>query len=82
MSKKRNNEFNVAYTNMDIMEKLEKIHEQTTKTNGRVTLLESNSLGLWISKHPLKFAMYILLFTVIVISDIRHPLINLVVGLL
>ena len=30
------NEFNVKYSNRDIMDKLEKIHDQTIKTNGIV----------------------------------------------
>ena len=86
---KKNNDFMVRYTNKDIVEKIEALHDlqtktyaQTKATNGRVNLLENKSLGLWISNNSLKFVMYVLLFTVVVISDIRHPLIELILNLL
>lgn len=86
---KKNNDFMVRYTNKDIVEKIEALHDlqtktyaQTKATNGRVTLIENKSLGLWISNNSLKFVMYVLLFTVVVISDIRHPLIELILNLL
>lgn len=86
---KNANSFVVKYTNKDIMEKLEgidhkveKVHEQAKMTNGRVTHLEYKSLGLWISNNPFKFTMYILILVAIVISDIRHPIIELILKLL
>lgn len=57
-------------------EKLHQILEQTMRTNGRVTKLEATSVGMWISNNPFKFAMCVLVFISVVISDIRHPLID------
>lgn len=90
MSRKNNNEdFIVRYTNKHIMEKLESIednvkavHKQASITNGRVTHLEKKSVGNWISNNTFKFVIYTLIFICIVISDIRHPLIKFLVGLI
>ena len=59
----------------DLFTKLDKIHEQTKKTNGRVTRLESQSLGRWVSNHPFKFSIGVLVTIATVISDLRHPII-------
>ncbi len=61
----------------DLFKKLDLIHEQTQKTNGRVTILEKRSVGNWISNHPFKFTIFILIITTIVISDIRHPMLEI-----
>ena len=83
MAKKQSEDFVVRYTNKDIMrkldsieERLEKVHHQASLTNGRVTKLEDRSIGVWISRNIFKFLMFVLLFFSIVISDIRHPLID------
>lgn len=84
----KNGDFIVKYTNKDIMkklddmdEKIDKVHEQALKTNGRVNNLELKSIGLWISNNPFKFAIGLLAFTAIVISDIRHPVIEFLLKL-
>ena len=76
-------------TNEDIYKELQEIkemgiktHDQACRTNGRVTALEKKSIGMWVSQNPLKFAMYVLVFFSFVISDIRHPLIDLIKGFL
>lgn len=78
-------EFMVRYTNKDIMEKLESLDNTTQQilshaqlTNGRVNLLEKKSIGMWVSNNPMKFTLFVLTFTAIVISDIRQPLLQLV----
>ena len=47
---RKSNKFNVEYTNKDIMDKLDTLHNitqdikiQTTRTNGRVLSLETNN---------------------------------------
>ena len=100
---KEDTEFNVRYTNKDIMEKLESLHEkqektliQAIKTNGRVNNhdsvikklatkedfeeLRSKSVGIWISLNPFKFIVYLLIIISIIISDLRQPLINLLLN--
>ena len=73
----------IKITNKDIFVKLEglkevtdKIHNHAQKTNWRVTLLEKKSVGVWISNNPVRFALILIIFLSIVISDIRHPFIN------
>jgi len=75
-------DFVVRYTNKDIMDKLsslgdklDDVHVQAKRTNGRVNNLEAKSVGLWISNHPFKFFLFSLIFIAIVISDIRQPLV-------
>jgi hypothetical protein len=70
-------------TNEDIYRELQEIkemgiktHDQACKTNGRVSVLEKKSLGMWISQNPLRFALFLLVFFSIIISDIRHPLVE------
>ncbi len=64
----------------DLFNKLDKIHEQVKKTNGRVTQLEKVGIGNWISNHPFIFALLALTFFAVVISDIRHPILEMVWG--
>lgn len=40
---------------------LEKTHDQAVKTNGRVTSLESCSIGFWIKQNPVRFAGIVLI---------------------
>lgn len=61
----------------DLFKKLDLIHKQTQLTNGRVTVLEKRSLGNWISNHPFRFTVFILIFTSLVISDIRQPVLEI-----
>ena len=78
----------ITITNEDIYKEIqhvkevgEKTLEQALRTNGRVTSLEKKSIGVWISHHPLRFAIYVLVFFSFVISDIRHPIIDMVMKL-
>jgi len=71
-------------TNKDIYHMIEKqgktlnkTLEQATKTNGRVNKLEKTSVGLWVSNHPFKFALGALVFIAVTISDLRHPIMDL-----
>jgi len=77
-------DFNVRYTNRDIMEKLNKqdatlddIRLHVQLTNGRVSTLETKSLGVWISNNPFKFAMMFLSFFAVFLPEIREPLLLL-----
>ena len=49
-------------------EKSHLIHEQTTRTNGRVTHLEKTSVGLWVEQHPYYFAGALLFIVVIIFT--------------
>jgi len=70
------------YTELVDLKKLaESTHAQACKTNGRVTVLERKSIGVWISLHPIKFATSCLISISFLISDIRHPLIDLLLKL-
>jgi hypothetical protein len=75
----------ITITNEDIYKELKEIkelgiktHDQACKTNGRVTALEHKSIGVWISRHPFKFATFILITLSFLVSDIRHPMIDLI----
>lgn len=82
-------------TNQDVYDKLvamEKVQEEILDhakyTNGKVaenskkiTYIEKRSLGCWIARNPIKFAVYVLVFMSFVISDVRHPLIELITKL-
>jgi hypothetical protein len=72
-------------TNEDIYSQLQELtclakatHEQACKTNGRVTNLEKRSLGMWIARHPFKFTSFVLITISFLVSDIRHPMIDLI----
>jgi hypothetical protein len=62
-------------------EKLHEILEQTKRTNGRVTQLESRSIGMWIAEHPWKFTATALVMLSFLISDIRHPIVDFIIKL-
>jgi len=67
---------------MDSMQKVQdETYVQARKTNGRVTCLEKRSIGLWISLHPFQFTLYALILLAILISDLRHPLIEIITKL-
>ena len=57
-----------------------KTHEQALKTNGRLLVLEGNSIGFWISKNKGKAATLIisllLSLSTLLFSDIPTPLIE------
>ncbi len=70
-------------TNQHIYDLLQATHDQAKITNGRVSILEEEtknikkrSVGHWIGEHPFKFSGYCLVFFSLVISDIRHPIIE------
>lgn len=75
----------VRYTTKDIIDhlhkqdsKLDSIETQTKLTNGRVTAVEKqikcveeSSIGIWISRHPFRFAL-IVLFVSLMLLGIRN----------
>jgi len=78
-----NGEFIVKYTTKDIMGKLEdqdrqlnEILDHVKKTNGRVTKLECNSVGMFISKHPKKFVMVGVLIISLLVSQSRDLVVD------
>lgn len=82
-------DFTVKYTNKNIMDKLQEqdntlneILNHAKETNGRVTVLETKSIGMWVSNNPFKFVLFVILFIAMVISDFRHPLMNLFTSLI
>ena len=75
----------ITITNEDIYKTLHEVKEmaektlvQACKTNGRVTNLEKRSLGMWIARHPFKFTAFVLIVISFLVSDIRHPMIDLI----
>lgn len=78
-------------TNKDVYEELmsqkkvqNEILEHAKFTNGKIAdaiakidSVKKRSVGWWIAEHPFKFAIFILVLFSFVISDIRHPLTDL-----
>lgn len=72
-------------TNKEVYEELmeqrviqNKILTQAKRTNGRVTELEKRSWGVWVKVHPIKFAMFVVVICSVLISDFRHPIVDLI----
>lgn len=84
---------NKRVTNQDVYAELMKqgkvqdeILTHAKYTNGRVAenlkkiaQIENKSVGCWIARNPIKFAVYMVVFTAFVLSDIRHPLFELLI---
>lgn len=82
-------------TNQDVYKKLEdmekrdrEVLEHAKYTNGKVAeavekiaMIEKKSIGCWIARNPIKFAVYVLVFFSFVISDVRHPIVEMVARL-
>lgn len=88
---KRNDssDFMVRYTNKDIMDKLELVHQQTLETNGRVTKhddaikeLADKSVGVWVSKNSVKFAIIVIFSLMVLISDSRDLIVQALLKLI
>jgi hypothetical protein len=84
---------NKRITNKDIYETLMEVKEdgKDTKehvkyTNGtiadmlkQIAVIEKKSLGCWIARNPFKFSVGMVVFMSVVISDLRHPIIDLLI---
>jgi len=71
--------FVVEYTNKEIFEAIsenqkisEEILSEAKTTNGRLSRVESKSLGIWISNHPIKFVVIALVIVLGLIAESRH----------
>jgi len=53
----------------DMHSTITKVHEQTVKTNGRVTEIERRSIGMIIKRHPIKTAMVFAILFYLIIGD-------------
>jgi hypothetical protein len=70
-------------TNEDIYSELQhlkevgqKTLEQACRTNGRVNVLEKRSIGMWISNHPFKFTIIIIVFISLLTPETRDAIFN------
>jgi hypothetical protein len=70
-------------TNEDIYRTLQEVkqlgeltHEQACRTNGRVSYLEKKSIGIWISNHPFKFTIIIIVFISLLTPETREAIFN------
>jgi len=70
-------------TNEDIYSELQhlkevgqKTLEQACRTNGRVNVLEKRSVGMWISNHPFKFTIIIIVFISLLTPETRDAIFN------
>lgn len=82
-------------TNQDVYKELIKqgkvqkeILEHAKYTNGQVAKnlkaiedIKNKSIGIWITRHPFRFAVGLLVVIAILISDIRHPIFDLLAKL-
>lgn len=82
-------------TNEDIYKQIESLAKSQSEilahaqyTNGKIAdaikqieMVKKRSLGVWIAQHPFKFAGMVMIFFSFVISDIRHPLLEIVKNL-
>ena len=72
----------------ELFDKLDEIIMHQKHTNGNVRdnskaieKLCGTSIGLWISRHPFKFSVGLMVFISVVISDLRHPIFDFLASL-
>lgn len=63
-------------------------HILTTSTIGiarnaeNIDLLTKSSIGIWIGRHPFKFAWLVIIFLSFWVAEIRNPIVNEIIKLL